>query len=208
MLPFKGIQSWVKATQKGEKLKEGCDVTGHRTRDLAHQRPRTKNLCYPCSIGPVSHKSFEKFHVSRYYKTIFTSRKSHLLIKGAKNQNTVIMDLNSHFIWRSLLLPASPLIKMSVGWSKRALRSSRECGKLFFLGILHSNWNSISAPDAISFYPSNWSLRGKRRSVFLVALPLFSHWARARVLEISLFALTKPAPAMQSIATVTSEPFR
>ena len=38
----------VKATQNGEKLKQGCNVTGNRTRDLVHPRPRT-TLSHPCS---------------------------------------------------------------------------------------------------------------------------------------------------------------
>ena len=41
------------------------------------------------------------YHVG--YKPIFMSRESHLLIKGAKNRNTFIMDPNSQF------LPSSPL---------------------------------------------------------------------------------------------------
>ena len=36
------------------------------------------------------------YHVD--YKPIFTCHESHLLNKGAKNQNTVNMDQNSHFI--------------------------------------------------------------------------------------------------------------
>ena len=39
--PFYGYLKLVKATQKGKKLKQGCDVTGDRTQDPAHQRPRT-----------------------------------------------------------------------------------------------------------------------------------------------------------------------
>ena len=36
------IKVKVKATQKGEKLKQGCDlVTGDRSRDLAHRRTYT-----------------------------------------------------------------------------------------------------------------------------------------------------------------------
>ena len=31
--PFEGYLKLVKATRKGEKLKQGCDVTGDRTRD-------------------------------------------------------------------------------------------------------------------------------------------------------------------------------
>ena len=38
----KGISSQSKLhSQKGEKLKQGCDVTGDRTWDLTHQRQRT-----------------------------------------------------------------------------------------------------------------------------------------------------------------------
>ena len=36
------------------------------------------------------------YHVG--YKPVFTSHESQLLMKQAKNQNTVIMDPNSHFI--------------------------------------------------------------------------------------------------------------
>ena len=32
----------VKATQKGKKMNQGCDVTG----DLTHRRPRTIQLCH------------------------------------------------------------------------------------------------------------------------------------------------------------------
>ena len=45
-LPCKQALRLVKATQKGEKLKQGCDVTEGRTRDLAHRRLRTIQLCH------------------------------------------------------------------------------------------------------------------------------------------------------------------
>ena len=48
--PFYGYLKLVKATQKGKKLKQGCDVTGDRTRDPAHQRPRTNA---PINVNPV-----------------------------------------------------------------------------------------------------------------------------------------------------------
>ena len=35
----------VKATLTGEKLKQRYDVTGDRTWDLSHRRPRTDQLC-------------------------------------------------------------------------------------------------------------------------------------------------------------------
>ena len=40
----------IKATQKGKKSKQGCEVTGDRTRDLSHRRPRTNQLCHPFSL--------------------------------------------------------------------------------------------------------------------------------------------------------------
>ena len=45
----------VKATRKGEKLKQGCHVKGNRTRDLAHRRPRKLAIIisYPTSSSGV-----------------------------------------------------------------------------------------------------------------------------------------------------------
>ena len=87
---------------------------------------------------------------------------SHLLIKGAKNRITVIMDHNSHFIWSSQLLPTSPLIRVSVGRSSSVLTSSRECGKFVFPVILRSSWKHINTPDVISFYHGGCSLGAKK----------------------------------------------
>ena len=39
----------VKATQNGVKLKQRCDVTGDRTRDLSHWRSGTNHLYHSCS---------------------------------------------------------------------------------------------------------------------------------------------------------------
>ena len=39
----------LKATQKGEKLKQGCNITRNQTQDLAYRRPRTSQLGHPCS---------------------------------------------------------------------------------------------------------------------------------------------------------------
>ena len=51
MFQFKGSLNLVKATQNGEKLKQECDVTGDRTRDLTHRGPRTKPTLPPLLIA-------------------------------------------------------------------------------------------------------------------------------------------------------------
>ena len=53
---FKASQS---LTQKGEKLKQGCDVTGDQTRDLTHQRPHPNQQC--AILAPVHLGFFVKF---------------------------------------------------------------------------------------------------------------------------------------------------
>ena len=129
------------------------------------------------------------------YKPIFTSYESHLFIKGAKNRKTVILDPNSHYIWRLQFSPL--LLLMSVGRSKRALTSSHGCGKFVSPGVLRSNWKQINAPDATSFYPPATTAC----VVFWLVLLFCSPRARACVLEISPFALTKPVPSVQATAT-------
>ena len=42
--PFQWYSKLVKATQKGENMKQGCNITGNRTRVLAHQRPTPSAL--------------------------------------------------------------------------------------------------------------------------------------------------------------------
>ena len=57
--PFKGELKQVKATEKGEKSKQGCDVTGDRT-----GTPRTEGhqLCHPSAK-----KSKNPFHLGTHY---------------------------------------------------------------------------------------------------------------------------------------------
>ena len=43
---FKGCLKQVKVTQRGEKLKQGCDVTKEQTQNLAHRRVRNNQLCH------------------------------------------------------------------------------------------------------------------------------------------------------------------
>ena len=65
-----------------------------------------------------------------------------------------------------------------------ALTSSRECGKFVFPGILRSNWKHINAPDAISFHPSDCSLRGNKTTQEYAEVagridPKDNSWSRA-----------------------------
>ena len=48
--PFSGYLKLVKLHRKEKKVKQGYDVIGDRTRDLAHQRPRTNQPCHPWSL--------------------------------------------------------------------------------------------------------------------------------------------------------------
>jgi len=52
--PFYGYLKLIKATRKGKKSKQGCGVTGNRTRDLSHRRPRTNQLCHPLQSADCS----------------------------------------------------------------------------------------------------------------------------------------------------------
>ena len=51
----------VKATQKGKKMNQGCDVTG----DLTHRRPRTIQLCHPVTDKLIFTKSCNYLHIRK-----------------------------------------------------------------------------------------------------------------------------------------------
>ena len=117
------------------------------------------------------------------------------LSKGLRTEKTVILNPSSHYIWRLQFSPL--LVLMSVGRSKRVLTSSHGCGKFVSPGIFRSNWKQINAPDATSFYP----LANAACVFFSLVFLFFSPRARACVLEISSFALTKPVSSVQVTAT-------
>ena len=89
------------------------------------------------------------------------------LNKGAKlepkHSQQYIGSKYSHFIWRSQLFPASPLIlfpsekrlgdEVVSGAMLKGVNEHRECGEFMSPDIWRSNWKHINVHGAISFYP-------------------------------------------------------
>ena len=105
------------------------------------------------------------------------SHECHLLIKGAKNQNTFIMDSNLHFIWWSQFLPASPLI-IDVGGA--ILEGVNEQSRMWETRVSRHE-NTSMPPMRFLLSPSDWSLCSRRRLVFWLVLLLFSPRASVHV---------------------------
>ena len=121
------------------------------------------------------------YHVG--YKPIFTSHECHLLIiKGVKNQNTVIMDPNSHFIWWSPRLLSS---ECRWGDLKGRWRAVVDVGNSCFQACVQIE-NTLTPPMWLFLQASDWSLCGKRRLVFWLVLLLFSRRAHVCPRNFSL----------------------
>ena len=106
------------------------------------------------------------YHVG--YKPIFTSHEYYLLVKGAKNRNTVIMDPNSILVDDRSFSPL--LLSLECWWGdvKGCYRAVADVGNSCFQVCI-----PLKCPWCDFFLPaSNWSLRGKRRLVFWLFLLL------------------------------------
>ena len=105
------------------------------------------------------------------------SHECHLLIKGAKNQKTFIMDSNLYFIWWSQFLPASPLI---IDVSGAISEGVNEQSRMWETRVSRHE-NTSMPPMRFLLPPSDWSLCSRRRLVFWLVLLLFSPRASVRV---------------------------
>ena len=87
-------------------------VFTHGSVSNASQRVAKGEVMIPFHVQILTNFTYRVEH-----KPIFKSHESHLLMKGARNRNTVTMDPNSHYIWRSQFLLTFPLSRRSVGRS-------------------------------------------------------------------------------------------